>query len=169
MFDAGGVKAGLFPGLTQAQVHADDGIGKDLRKEVINVPEFRRHVGLLVVDLASTPEAFKRDLDLLADCALFRDRPHIILATDKQLVNLAVDLEDRGAFGFGRVRGEHGLHPHTVEALGDLLIGQTGLTQGAERSTPRTGIRSETMLVFAETFRLRGSIFFHHVEELEGD
>ena len=80
-----------------------------------------------------------------------------------------MDLEDRGALSFGRVRREHGLDAHAVEALGNLLVGQAGLTQGAERTTPRTRIRSEAMLVLAETLGLRRSIFFHHVEQLEGD
>ena len=169
MLDAGGVEAGFFPGLAQAQVHADHRVRKDLREEVINVPKLRRHVGLLVIDFAGSPETFERDLDLLPDRTLFGDGPHVILATDEELINLAMDLEDRGALGFGRVGGEHGLDAHAVEALGDLLVGQAGLTEGAERTTPRTRIGSETMLIFAETLGLRGSIFFHHVEELEGD
>ena len=122
-----------------------------------------------MVDFAGAPETLERDLDFLADRALFSDGPHVVLATDEQLVNLAMDLEDRGALGFGRVGGEHGLDAHAVEALGDLLVGQAGLTEGAERTTPGAGIRGKTMLVFAETLGLRGSIFFHHVEELEGD
>ena len=80
-----------------------------------------------------------------------------------------MNLENRGALGFGRVSGEHGLDAHTIEALGNLLVGQAGLTQGTERTTPRTGIGGETMLVFTETLGLRGSIFLHHVEELESD
>ena len=83
MFNAGGVEASFFPGLTQAQVHTDHGIREDLGEEVIDVPEFRRHVGLLVVDFTGTPETLERDLNLLADRALFGDGPHVILATDK--------------------------------------------------------------------------------------
>ena len=136
VFDAGRVEAGFFPGLAQAEVHADHGVREHLRQEVIDVTQLRRHVGLLVIDLAGAPEALEGDLDLLADRALLGDGPHVVLATDEQLVDLAMDLQDRGALGFGWVRGEHGLHAHAVEALGDLLVGQAGLTEGAERTTP---------------------------------
>ena len=89
-----------------------------------------------MVEFAGAPETLKRDLDLLADRALLGGGPHVVLATDKQLVDLAVDLEDGGALGFGRVRGEDGLDAHAVEALGDLLVSQAGVDEGAERTAP---------------------------------
>ena len=169
MLDAGGVEAGFLPSLTQAQVHADHGVREDLREEVIDIPQLRRHVGLLVIDFSGAPEAFERDLDLLPDRALLGDGPHVVLATDQQLIDFAMDLEDRGALGFSRVRGEHGLYAHAIKALGVLLVGQAGSDESAERTTPRTRIRSEAMLIFTEALGLGGSIFFHHVQELEGD
>ena len=164
MFDTNRVKAGLFPGLTQTQVHADHGVREDLREEVINVSKLRGHVGLLMVDFAGAPETFERDLDLFADRALLGDRPHVIFATDQQLINLAVNLEDRGPLGFGRVSGQHGLDAHPIEALGDLLVGEAGGDERTERATPRAGIRGETVLVLTESLGLRGGILLDHVQ-----
>ena len=76
-----------------------------------------------MVDLARAPETLQGDLDLLTYRALLRRRPHVVLAPDKQFVDLAVNLEDSGAFGFGGMRGEHRFHAHAIKTLGDLLVG----------------------------------------------
>ena len=169
MLHPGGIEARLFPGLTQAQVHADHGVREDLGEEVIDVPELRLDVGLLVVELAGAPQTFEGDLDLLADRALLGGGPHVVLAADEQLVDLAMDLQDGGALGFRRVRGEDGLDAHAIEALGDLLVREAGVGESAERAAPGTGIGGEAVLVLAETLGLRGGVLLDHVQELEGD
>ena len=132
----------LFPGLTEAQIHADQSVREDLREEVIDITKLGLDVGLLLIKFAGTPESLEGDLNLIANRPLFGDSPHAIFATDEELINLAVDFEDGGAFGFGRVRGQHWLNADAIEALGDLLVAETRITQAIQRPTPRARVGS---------------------------
>ena len=132
----------LFPGLTEAQIHADQSVREDLGEEVIDITKLGLDVGLLLIKFAGTPETLEGDLDLITNRPLFGDGPHAIFATDEELINLAVNLEDRRALGFGRVCGQHRLNADAIKALGDLLVAETRITQAIQRPTPRARVGS---------------------------
>ena len=128
MFDLIRRETRLFPSLPQAQIHANQSVWKDLGEEVIDIPELGLDVGLLLIKFAGAPETFEGDLNLVTNRPLFGDGPHAVFATDEELINLAVDFENGGALGFGRVRGQHWLNADAIEALGDLLITEARIT-----------------------------------------
>jgi len=169
VLDAGNVETRLLPGLPEAQVHAHDRVGEDLRQEVVDVAQLRLDFGLLLVEFAGAPQALEGDLDLVADGALLGRGPHVVLAPDQELVDLAVDLEDRRALGLGRVGGEDGLDADAGEALRDLLVGDVRRTQGLEGATPGARIGGEAELVLAQALGLGRGVLLDHVQQLEGD
>ena len=79
-----------------------------------------------------------------------------------------MDLEDRGAFGLGRVCGQNGFDTHEIQLVGNLHIGQAEGLESVQVLGPEARDLFQLAFVFKLAPHLHRRVFLHHVEELKG-
>jgi hypothetical protein len=75
--------------------------------------------------------------------------------------------EHRGAFGFGRVRGQHGFNAHLGKDFQDFLRGETGRLELGKLLPPKSGFVGKAVFNFAQMPRPCRRVLLDHVQELE--
>jgi len=160
---------GPEPGLAEALRGEVHHIGKDAGEVVQNVAQLGFHVGTLEEDFAGAPQALKAGLDAFAEGGLLHGTAVGVLALDQQEVELAVAVEDGGAFGFGRMRGQDGLHVDAGQNAADVFGGKAGVAEELQLMGPGADLAGRSVKVLTHAADLVGGVLLGHVEEVEGD
>ncbi len=146
-------KPASFHALAKAFVELNECARENLAKIINNAAALGGDVGFLKKNLARAPEALEADLDVVADRLALRGAEVLVLQRSEEKVNGVVLLEDRGALGLGRMRGENRLDADMREGLRDLLLGEAGVLQALELLAPEAGLVEEAVLDLAQAAR----------------
>ncbi len=162
-------QAGVAPGFGEMQVEPVDGGREKVAQVVGGIAQLAGDVRADEVDFRGAPEGFQGGDDPFADAAALAFGVFRELVAHHFIVERAVAFADAGAFGLGRVGGEHGFDLHVLQDFEDLLRRQADRPEVAQRLRPQAADRFRAERFFPLAADFRGHALLDHVEELETD
>ena len=169
MVDQLRIETDIFPRFAQTTIDAAQGFGEDIDQVVQDAGAFHFDGRLVEEHFARAPQALERGFDFLAQFVPLGRRPHGVLQLHEQEIKLSVLVENGAALRFGGMRGEDGFDAQPRQPRGDVLRGVAGFEQLFELLSPQSWLGGETVGCLAGAAHLCGCVFFHHVEQVEGD
>ena len=163
------VESDCFPRFAQATVDTAQRFGEDIDQVVQDTGAFHFHRRFIEEHLTGAPEALERGLDFLAQLMALGGRPHRVLQLHKEEIKLTVLVQHSAPLGLGGMGGKHGLDAQPRQPRGDILRGVAGFEELLELLSPQAGFGSEAVGCLARAAHLRGRVFLHHVEQVEGN
>ena len=163
------IEARRLPGGAQPLVEPGQHRGENVAQVVEDIAPLVGDLRFREEDFTRAPEPLQRGLGLHAQAVFIGVREQRALALLDELENGAMLVQHGKALGLGGVGGQHRLHPQGAEQSGDLAAGKAPLLQPGQRLAPESVLGGHALLALAARAHLRGGIFLHQVQQLEGD